>query len=157
MQCYIKVCRLMCIPIMWLNCSYSTAAADVFKLTMPVDGVSLIKCAVEHQLLVYQWMEQILTYKYENSLPSAVLHIVILFTIAWPSHEPNLRWCMSTVGSTFSWNELSTTSTNQSRYRTGYKKPTSWGMVMYDIMTENELLIYNCSLECWFQLHVSSR
>ena len=31
---------------------FSSAVANVFKLTMPVDGVSTIKFAVEHQLLV---------------------------------------------------------------------------------------------------------
>ena len=31
---------------------YSAAVASVFKLTMLVDGVSIIKCAVQHQPLV---------------------------------------------------------------------------------------------------------
>ena len=41
----------------------STAVASVFKLTVLVDGVSTIKCAVEHQLLVS--MEQMtISYKF---------------------------------------------------------------------------------------------
>ena len=42
---------------------FFTAVASVFKLTVLVDGVSTIKCAVEHQLLVS--MEQMtISYKF---------------------------------------------------------------------------------------------
>ena len=43
---YSTIYLLIPIPI------YSTAVASVFKLTMLVDGVSIIKCAVQHQTLV---------------------------------------------------------------------------------------------------------
>jgi hypothetical protein len=43
---YSMTCLL--VPILY------TAVVSVFKPTMPVDGVSTIKCAAQHQLLVCQ-------------------------------------------------------------------------------------------------------
>ena len=56
----------------------STAAASVFKPTVLVDGVSIIKCAVEHQLLI-SMKQMIISYKFVTHYSKNTFMCEVLF------------------------------------------------------------------------------
>ena len=97
---------------------FFTAVTSVFKLTVLVDGVSTIKCAVEHQLLVS--MEQMtISYKFVAYF-SLYHYFKNAFSVRYYSvanDESRLHCCMSTVGSSpWRWRELSSTSSSQQKH-----------------------------------------